>query len=107
MSLSFWRSICSLRMAPLVGSVCGTLVILLLSQGHPAGPGLVAFILFVALTILGAYDLVQSEHSVLRNYPILGHLRFLLEDIRPEIRQYFLRRGMPELIPFRNLIHFD
>ena len=41
------------------------------------------------LSLLGLYDLLQSRHSVLRNYPIIGHLRFLLEEIRPEIRQYF------------------
>jgi glutamate synthase domain-containing protein 2 len=90
MSLSFWRSIFSVRMAPLVGCISATVSILLLSAGHPAGAGLVALILFFTLTLLGAYDLLQSEHSILRNYPILGHLRFLLEDIRPEIRQYFL-----------------
>lgn len=98
MGVSFWGSILSLRMAPLVGSVCAAIVILLASQWHPAGAGLIAFIVFVALIILGIYDLLQTEHSVLRNYPILGHLRFLLEDIRPEIRQYFLEdetRGYP------------
>lgn len=44
---------------------------------------------FGALAILGIYDLVQTRHSVLRNYPIAAHIRFLLEEIRPEIRQYF------------------
>jgi len=90
MGMSFWVSILSLRMAPLVGSVCAAVVIVLAWQGHPAGTGLIAFIVFVALILLGVYDLLQTEHSILRNYPILGHLRFLLEDIRPEIRQYFL-----------------
>jgi glutamate synthase domain-containing protein 2 len=42
------------------------------------------------LTIVGIGDLRQSRHSVLRNYPILGHMRFFFEMIRPEIRQYFL-----------------
>jgi len=41
------------------------------------------------LVLLGTYDLWQREHAVLRCYPILGHLRFLSEKIRPEIRQYF------------------
>jgi hypothetical protein len=35
-------------------------------------------------------DLVQSRHAVLRNYPLTAHIRFILEEIRPEIRQYFL-----------------
>ena len=43
-----------------------------------------------ALLALGVYDLLQQRHSVLRNYPVIGHLRFVLEYIRPEIRQYFI-----------------
>lgn len=37
----------------------------------------------LALAVLGVADLAQRRHSVLRNYPITGHLRFLLESIRP------------------------
>ena len=47
------------------------------------------FALAAGLTLLGLRDISQTGHSVLRNYPILGHLRFLFETIRPEIRQYF------------------
>jgi glutamate synthase domain-containing protein 2 len=43
-----------------------------------------------AVAAVGIYDLLQRKHSVLRNYPILGHMRFLLEDLRPEIQQYFI-----------------
>jgi glutamate synthase domain-containing protein 2 len=43
----------------------------------------------VFLSVLGIHDLIQSKHAILRNYPILGHIRFLLEKVRPEIRQYF------------------
>ena len=39
------------------------------------------------------YDLVQKKHSILRNYPVLGHMRFLMEDIRPELQQYFIERN--------------
>ncbi len=39
---------------------------------------------------VGLRDLIQTRHSILRNYPIIGHLRFMLEFVRPEIRQYFL-----------------
>ena len=45
---------------------------------------------FAGLLLLGIYDLVQRRHSLLRNYPILGHLRFLLEDAGPELHQYFV-----------------
>jgi glutamate synthase domain-containing protein 2 len=55
--------------------------------------------LFLALTGIGIYDLQQSHHAILRNYPIIGHLRFMLESIRPEIRQYFLE-SETEASPF-------
>ncbi len=44
---------------------------------------------FAGLVGLGVRDSLQSRRAVLRNYPVIGHLRFLLEYIRPEIRQYF------------------
>jgi glutamate synthase domain-containing protein 2 len=55
--------------------------------------------LFLALCLIGLYDLHQEHHSILRNYPIIGHLRFMLELIRPEIRQYFLE-SETEATPF-------
>jgi glutamate synthase domain-containing protein 2 len=42
-----------------------------------------------AAVLLGVYDILQTKHALLRNYPIAAHLRYLLETIRPEIRQYF------------------
>ncbi len=42
-----------------------------------------------SLSLLGMRDMLQTKHSILRNYPISAHLRFLLENIRPEMRQYF------------------
>lgn len=51
------------------------------------------------LTALGLYDLLQTRHAVLRNYPIAGHFRFLFESIRPEIRQYFIESDT-EAVPF-------
>jgi len=47
-------------------------------------------LIFLGLSLVGLYDLQQQHHAILRNYPIIGHLRFMLEYIRPEIRQYFL-----------------
>ncbi|MEP3467943.1 glutamate synthase-related protein, partial [Marinobacter alexandrii] len=47
------------------------------------------FVAFAALTALGVIDLNQEKHAVLRNYPVVGHFRFLFEAIRPELRQYF------------------
>ena len=52
-----------------------------------------------ALAGLGTRDILQSKHSVLRNYPIIAHMRYLLEDIRPELRQYFFE-GEKDGSPF-------
>lgn len=49
-----------------------------------------------ALFIVGIRDLRQTRHSVLRNYPVIGHIRFLLESIRPEIRQYMIEGDRDE-----------
>lgn len=44
------------------------------------------------LAAVGAHDLWQRKHSILRNYPVIGHARYALEAIRPEIQQYFIER---------------
>ena len=46
-------------------------------------------LVFTILAFLGLYDLLQKKRSVLTNYPLIGRMRFLLESIRPELRQYF------------------
>ena len=61
--------------------------------------GWAACVLFAALVALGLYDLGQSKRSILRNYPIIGHIRFALEFVRPEIRQYFIE-SENEAAPF-------
>lgn len=43
-----------------------------------------------ALALLGIHDLTQRRHSLLRNYPILAHIRWMAEAVRPEIRQYLI-----------------
>ena len=42
------------------------------------------------LFILGVYDVIQARHTLWRNYPIISHMRWLFEGIRPEIRQYLI-----------------
>jgi glutamate synthase domain-containing protein 2 len=63
------------------------------------GVGVPGFLLFGALVATGVYDLRQTKRSILRNYPIIGHLRFAMEFIRPEIRQYFIESDN-EATPF-------
>ena len=59
----------------------------------------IAVALVVALLLVGIVDVTQRRHSVLRIYPVIGHMRFLLESIRPEIQQYFVERD-PDGRPF-------
>ncbi len=54
------------------------------------GVGLEPVLVFGFLVATGVYDLRQTKRSILRNYPIIGHFRFMLEFVRPEIRQYFI-----------------
>ena len=48
------------------------------------------FLIAGILSGLGVFDLVQTTHNLMRNYPVSGRLRWLLEGIRPQIRQYFI-----------------
>ncbi|MEM9198160.1 MAG: FMN-binding glutamate synthase family protein [Pseudomonadota bacterium] len=57
---------------------------------------LLPFLAFTALSLLGLYDVTQTRHAILRNYPVLGHMRFVFEGIRPEIRQYLLENDQDE-----------
>ncbi|MDE2369780.1 MAG: FMN-binding glutamate synthase family protein [Burkholderiales bacterium] len=58
-----------------------------------------AALVFLFLVGVGLRDQLQSRHSVLRNYPVIGHLRFLAEFVRIEIRQYFIESDT-EAMPF-------
>ncbi|MDF4252586.1 FMN-binding glutamate synthase family protein [Streptomyces sp. WMMB303] len=64
--------------------------------------------LLLVPAVIGVYDLLQRRHAVLRNYPVLGHLRYLLESIRPELQQYFIERnhdGRPYDRDTRDLVY--
>lgn len=42
------------------------------------------------LLLVTVYDLIQRKHAILRNFPIIGHLRYILESVGPELRQYIV-----------------
>lgn len=56
-------------------------------------------LIMVLLSFLGLYDILQKKHTVLRNYPVVGHFRYLFEQFRPEIRQYLIEGDRDE-VPF-------
>ncbi|GAA5226665.1 FMN-binding glutamate synthase family protein [Paeniglutamicibacter antarcticus] len=72
-------------------SLLGFITIVAASFG-PDGWWAVA-VLAVLLLALGIHDVLQTKHAILRNYPVLGRMRFLFESIRPEIQQYFIERN--------------
>jgi glutamate synthase domain-containing protein 2 len=83
--LPFSPRFITLTLAVVAAAVC--LAALIGSPGSPLA--LYGLVVAGVLAVLGFRDLLQTRHAILRNYPILGHMRFLLEEIRPEMRQYF------------------
>jgi len=51
------------------------------------------------LLIIFLYDIFQRKHAILRNFPVVGHLRYLMEKIGPELRQYWVANDKEEM-PF-------
>jgi glutamate synthase domain-containing protein 2 len=51
-----------------------------------------AIILGILLAV-GTYNAIQTKHTILRNFPVLGYFRFLFEFISPELQQYFIERN--------------
>ncbi|MEJ5961109.1 FMN-binding glutamate synthase family protein [Pedobacter immunditicola] len=67
-----------------------------------------AFIFVGPIVLLGLYDLYQPKHSIVRNYPVVGRLRYLMEDLRPKVYQYFVEsdtNGKPFSRLNRSLIY--
>lgn len=80
---------------PFVLPALAVLFALGLFVGFLFGGGWWAFAgVFGALLLLGLRDRYQSEHAILRNYPVLGHLRYALEDLGPELRQYIVEHNL-------------
>ncbi|XHR96233.1 hypothetical protein ACFJIV_06030 [Mucilaginibacter sp. UC70_90] len=53
-------------------------------------PAVWSFLFMGPVYLIGFYDMVQPKHSIVRNYPVFGHLRYLMEELRPKIYQYFI-----------------
>jgi glutamate synthase domain-containing protein 2 len=67
-----------------------------------------AFLLFGPIILLGLYDMYQAKHAIMRNYPILGRGRYVMEDLRPKIYQYFIESdtsGTPISRIFRSVVY--
>lgn len=67
-----------------------------------------AFVLLGPIILIGTIDVLQRKKAILRLYPVIGHFRYMLESVRPEIQQYFIEsdtNGMPVSREFRSLIY--
>jgi glutamate synthase domain-containing protein 2 len=53
-----------------------------------------ALLFTVPLLLLAIANIRQKKHAILRNFPVIGYLRYFLESIRPEIRQYFFESDL-------------
>jgi glutamate synthase domain-containing protein 2 len=71
-------------------------------------PILWSLIIVIPIILLGIIDILQTKHTIRRNFPVIGNFRYLLEKIRPEIMQYFVETdtdGAPINRLFRDLIY--
>lgn len=71
-------------------------------------PILWSLIFFMPIILLGISDILQKKHTIKRNFPVIGQLRYLLEKVRPEIMQYFVEtdtEGRPISRMFRSIIY--
>lgn len=73
--------------------------VLTVVSAHYFGLFLLLLIVSALFLYAGIRDFLQTEHSLLRNYPMLAHFRWLFETIRPEIRQYLIESDT-EAAPF-------
>ncbi|HEX7820606.1 MAG TPA: FMN-binding glutamate synthase family protein [Sphingobium sp.] len=71
-------------------TLCIGLLVLGIARSPVGFWGWLGVVIPALLVVVGIWDLLQTQHSVLRNYPVIGHIRWLVEMIRPEIRQYLL-----------------
>jgi glutamate synthase domain-containing protein 2 len=75
-----------------IGSASILAIILLLALVWPNT--LWSLLVVGPLLLVGIHDSLQRKHTVLRNFPIVGHGRYLLEMVRPEIQQYFIENNI-------------
>ena len=75
--------------------VTSVVVLGLVVSGSLISPSVLwALVIVVPMIALGLHDALQNQHTILKNFPLLGHGRYLLEMIRPEIQQYFIESNI-------------
>ena len=77
-----------MRRVFVIVSICVFLFVFVISWSWP--PMLWSLIVVAPLVTVGIYDVMQTRHSITRNFPLAGRLRFFMEKLRPGIFQYFV-----------------
>src|SRR3954462_11767980 len=72
----------------ILGSIVITALILLWAYFWK--DALLSFLIIAPLIYMGVVDMIQTRQSIKRNFPLLGRLRYVFEDMRPKIQQYFV-----------------
>ena len=96
----------TVRQTFIISSISVPLIVFGLAQLWPPLHWL--WVIIVPLVLIGYYDMLQKRRTVLRIYPVIGHIRYLFEYIRPEIQQYFVEsdlNGRPIPREFRSLVY--
>ena len=60
------------------------------------------------IVLLGIFDILQTKHTIMSTYPIVGRFRYWMEDLRPKIYQYFVESdtdGTPISRIFRSVVY--
>ncbi|MFN8692107.1 MAG: glutamate synthase-related protein, partial [Cyclobacteriaceae bacterium] len=89
-----------------IGSIAVTVLLLIWSYFWT--DVLLLFIIVIPVIIIGIQDMVQTRQSIRRNFPVAGRLRYVFEDLRPKIQQYFVENdtdGAPINRNERNVIY--
>ncbi len=82
--------------------------LLILVATHYYPPSAWLLVVVAPLLLLGWHDVLQKKHTLLRIYPVIGHGRYWMEHIRPEIQQYFVESdidGRPFNRELRSVIY--
>ena len=58
--------------------------------------------ILISFAVIAIRDILQKRHTIIHNFPLVGHLRYMLESIGPEMRQYFVANNREEL-PFNRI----
>ncbi|UAB74838.1 FMN-binding glutamate synthase family protein [Mesoflavibacter sp. SCSIO 43206] len=58
--------------------------------------------IIIALALIAVRDIIQRKHTISHNFPVVGHIRYMLESIGPELRQYLVANNREEL-PFNRI----